>query len=204
MDVNELLPLVLRWIHFLAGITWIGLLYFFNLINVNFQKVLDADTKKKVNPELLLRALFWFRNGAMTTFISGLLIIGWKYFYLGSGFTGQSGLMTTPGGLWISLGGLFGTVMWANVWFVIWPAQKQILGATLGKNPPPDPSVPKRATFASKMNTWLSVPMLFAMGAGGGHLTTFSWPLALIVIAVGFLTAHLFITKAGPAVTTTL
>jgi uncharacterized membrane protein len=204
MDVNELLPLVLRWMHFLAGITWIGLLYFFNLINVNFQKALDADTKKKVNPELLLRALFWFRWGAMFTLLTGLGIIWWKYFYLGSGFSGPSGMMTTPGGLWITVAGSFGIVMWFNVWFIIWPAQKKILGAALGTNPPPDAAIPKRAMFASKMNTWLSVPMLFGMGAGGGHITTFSWPLLLIVVAVGFLTAHLFITMAGPAVKPTV
>src|SRR6202171_1822605 len=105
---------LLRWGHFLAGITWIGLLYFFNLINVNFQKALDPDTKKKVNPELILRTLFWFRNGAMLTLITGWLIVGWKYFYLGSGLTGQSGLMSTPGGQWISFGGLLGLVMWFN------------------------------------------------------------------------------------------
>src|ERR1043166_1078896 len=64
--------IILRWAHFVAGITWIGLLYFFNLVNVPFQKGIDADTKKKVNPDLLGRALWWFRWGAVVTVLAGL------------------------------------------------------------------------------------------------------------------------------------
>src|SRR2546427_2605299 len=71
-DVQTELPkVILRWLHFVAGITWIGLLYFFNLVNVPFQKGLDADTKKKVNPDLLSRALWYFRWGALLTVIAG-------------------------------------------------------------------------------------------------------------------------------------
>ena len=68
---EELIHIVLRWLHFVAGITWIGLLYFFNLVNVPFQKGLDAETKKKVNPDLLSRALWYFRWGAVLTVIAG-------------------------------------------------------------------------------------------------------------------------------------
>ena len=64
--------MILRWSHFVAGITWIGLLYFFNLVNVPFQKGIDADTKKKVNPDLLGRALWYFRWGALITVLAGL------------------------------------------------------------------------------------------------------------------------------------
>src|SRR6201991_2573523 len=71
---GQALPrIILRWLHFVAGITWIGLLYFFNLVNVNFQKGLDADTKKKVNPKLLGRALWYFRWGAVVTVLAGLM-----------------------------------------------------------------------------------------------------------------------------------
>ena len=70
---DELWRILLRWIHFVAGITWIGLLYFFNLVNVPVQKALDADTKKKVNPDLLGRALWWFRWGAVVTVLAGLM-----------------------------------------------------------------------------------------------------------------------------------
>ncbi|HEX8129296.1 MAG TPA: urate hydroxylase PuuD [Pyrinomonadaceae bacterium] len=70
---EALVRVLLRWSHFVAGITWIGLLYFFNLVNVPFQKGLDADTKKKVNPDLLTRALWYFRWGALATVLVGLM-----------------------------------------------------------------------------------------------------------------------------------
>src|ERR1044072_3496340 len=71
-DSTALARIILRWLHFVAGITWIGLLYFFNLVNVPFQKTIDADTKKKVNPDLLGRALWYFRWGALVTVLVGL------------------------------------------------------------------------------------------------------------------------------------
>src|SRR5258705_5166600 len=70
-SADEISHIILRWLHFVAGITWIGLLYFFNLVNVPLQKRLDADTKKKVNPELLLPALWYFRWGAVVTVLAG-------------------------------------------------------------------------------------------------------------------------------------
>ncbi len=72
-DPTSLARIIIRWFHFAAGVTWIGLLYFFNLVNVPVQKGLDADTKKKVNPELLGRALWWFRWGAVVTVLAGLM-----------------------------------------------------------------------------------------------------------------------------------
>jgi len=72
-DGAELARAILRWFHFAAGVTWIGLLYFFNLVNVPVQKGLDAETKKKVNPDLLGRALWWFRWGAVVTVLAGLM-----------------------------------------------------------------------------------------------------------------------------------
>src|SRR5690349_24123980 len=71
-DSTALARIVLRWFHFVAGITWIGMLYFFNLVNVPFQKGIDADTKKKVNPDLLGHALWYFRWGALITVLAGL------------------------------------------------------------------------------------------------------------------------------------
>src|SRR5438270_10561498 len=68
---DEISHITLRWLHFVAGITWIGLLYFFNLVNVQFQKGLDAETKKKVNPDLLSRTLWYFRWGALVTVLVG-------------------------------------------------------------------------------------------------------------------------------------
>src|SRR4029079_15821845 len=150
------------------------------------------------NPPLVLRALYFFRWGAMWTFLFGLALFYLIYIRGGAIKDADGGL--SQRGMWISFGGLLGTIMWFNVWFVIWPAQKKILGAALGKNPAPDAKVGARATFASRMNVWLSVPMLFVMAAGGGHIYSFSWVAVLIVLAVGFLAAHLFIMKFGPSV----
>ena len=82
--MNDVLQALFRWIHLLAGITWIGLLYYFNLINAHFQGALEAEVRKQVVPQLMPRTLWWFRWGAMFTLLSGLLMILWKYFLLGN------------------------------------------------------------------------------------------------------------------------
>ena len=95
-NIAVIVEFLLRWIHFIAGIIWIGHLYFFNFVNSVFAKTLDAETKKKVVPELMPRALFWFRWGAMVTLLSGLAIIIWKMFIISNaGLTGEGGLFTS-------------------------------------------------------------------------------------------------------------
>jgi uncharacterized membrane protein len=187
VDTNDLLQALFRWIHFVAGITWIGMLYFFNLINAHVTNELQPPTRREVVPQLMPRALWWFRWGAMFTFLSGLLLILWKYFLLGSGFTGDSGLFTTDPGLWISMGTLFGTIMWFNVWFIIWPAQQKLIAWTKeGQTPPEQPTTARRALYASRTNTFLSVPMLFGMLAGAGHYPTIGFmPWVVVVIVLG-------------------
>ncbi len=187
MDVNDILQALFRWIHLIAGITWIGLLYFLNLINAHVTAALQPPTRREVVPQLLPRVLFWFRWGAMYTFLSGLLLILWKYFLLGSGFTGDSGLFTTDPGLWITMGALFGTIMWFNVWFIIWPAQQKLITWTKeGQTPPEQPATARRALYASRTNTFLSVPMLFGMLAGAGHYPTIGFmPWVVVVIVLG-------------------
>src|SRR5205814_1090 len=111
---------------------WVGHLYFFNFVNVPLQGVLDDAAKKAVNPKLMPRALWWFRWGAMITFLAGLGLFTMIYMYTpGQGF-GPSSLFMSDGaltsrGIWILLGMGLGTIMWFNVWFVIWPTQKSIL-----------------------------------------------------------------------------
>jgi uncharacterized membrane protein len=151
---------VMRWIHFLAGITWIGLLYFFNLINAAFMKSLDGPTKNIVIPKLMPSALNWFRHGATVTVLAGLIL----YFYLYSkGGTGAIAL---------GIGGLLGIIMMANVHAVIWPNQKKIIAAVsqaaAGGPPPPAEMAQwgKTALMASRINFLLSIPMLLFMGAG--------------------------------------
>lgn len=194
LDINTIALFILRWIHFFAGITWIGLLYFFNLVNVPFAKTLDADSKKKVVPQLMPRALWWFRWSAMVTFVVGVLYIIWKiYIATDAGLYGTGGLFTSTWGQWISFGGLLGTIMWFNVWFIIWPAQKNIIGwVKEGQAPPEMAGTVKRAYLTSRLNTYLSVPMLFAMGAAS-HFPSFSLITAGIVLLVGFAIVWFFI-----------
>ena len=152
--------IVMRWVHFLAGITWIGLLYFFNLINAAFMKTLDGPTKNIVIPKLMPSALNWFRHGATVTVLAGIVL----YFYLYSkGGTGAIAL---------GIGGLLGIIMMANVHAVIWPNQKKIIAAVsqaaAGGPPPPAEMAQwgKTALMASRINFLLSIPMLLFMGAG--------------------------------------
>src|SRR6185295_15167207 len=155
-----------RWLHVIAGITWIGHLYFFNFVNGPLQAMLDDSTKKVVNPQLMPRALFWFRWGAMVTFLAGLVLFTLNYMYtpeIGFGpsllFSGAEGL--TSRGILILLGMLFGTIMWFNVWFIIWPTNKKIL---TGQVPAEAlPAARAKAKLFSRINTFLSGPMLFFM-----------------------------------------
>src|SRR3970040_1430568 len=110
---------LLRWIHFLAGITWIGLLYYFNFVQPPFFAKTDPPVRSGAQQKLLPRALWWFRWGAMITFLSGLIYL--PHYWIGKRGGGD------PGTWVILLGGRLGTVMWANVWFVIWPKQKLVI-----------------------------------------------------------------------------
>ncbi|MCX6102835.1 MAG: urate hydroxylase PuuD [Proteobacteria bacterium] len=171
-DFNSNFLLVLRWSHIMAGITWIGLLYFFNFVNVPFQGVLEKELKPRVNPILLSRALWWFRWAAMVTLVVGLILFVVKY-----GVVGEStGLLRDDDGklsgraAWIMFGMFLGIIMWFNVWFVIWPAQKQILTwMKAGQTPPEMAGLAKRALLFSRTNTYLSGPMLFGMIAPNNY-----------------------------------
>ncbi|MGH9782869.1 MAG: urate hydroxylase PuuD, partial [Terriglobia bacterium] len=182
------LELLFRWLHVLAGIIWIGHLYFFNFVNVPLQAALDDAGKKAVNPKLMPRALWWFRWGAMITFLSGLTLFTMIYMYsAGTGF-GPSGAFLPPGGAitdrawWIMFGMLLATVMWFNVWFIIWPAQRKILG---GKASAEElPVIRRRAYLASRTNTYLSGPMLFGMLAPN-HFGAFDLPVLIVALIVG-------------------
>ncbi len=187
LDASTTTMFILRWIHLFAGITWIGLLYFFNFINIPLGGTMDGETKRKVIPELMPRTLFFFRWGAMFTILSGLAIILIKYFFVGSGFTGESGLMTTAAGKYITIGGLFGLIMWFNVWFIIWPAQQKIIPAIRAGQAPPA-GLGARASKASRMNTYMSLPLLFFMGAGSeGHYPLFNWYTVILATVIGML-----------------
>ncbi len=153
--------LLVRWIHVIAGITWIGHLYFFNFVNVPLQGALDDAGKKAVNPHLMPRALWWFRWGAMITFLAGLTLFVTTYMYEpGNGFVAANSLLLSEGqmtarSVWILFGMLLGTVMWFNVWFVIWPRQKRILaGIATGNKPADFDQLVNVATLASRVISW--------------------------------------------------
>lgn len=215
-NVNDVLQLFLRWAHVVAGVTWIGHLYFFNFVNAHFAKALDGPTKKITVPELMPRALFWFRWGAAWTWITGLLLGGLIYYHskivfedpadptnnpwlwlaivlviLAVGFVVYNAIMKAIknvlvantislllfagaylllervgkfGGrsLYIHAGLILGTMMAANVWMIIWPAQKRIITATKNGTAP-DPIDVAQAGLRSRHNTFMSVPLIFTM-----------------------------------------
>ena len=156
------------WIHVLAGITWIGILYYFNFIQVPALADAAADEggpggagiTKYVAP----RALWWFRWGAAVTWISGVTALHLQGWLVNAITLGMNGSGRT--GVWIGVGAWFGTIMLFNVWALIWPAQKKILGmveATADEIA----KARKVAFVASRTNTLLSIPMLMSMVSMG-------------------------------------
>jgi uncharacterized membrane protein len=192
-----LIGALLRWAHVISGITWIGMLYFFNFVNVPTQGKLDAAAKKAVNPELQPRALWWFRWGAMSTLIFGLTLFWWLYFHSDTVAFGANPTFyedmdahkVSGRALWIMWGMTFGLVMWFNVWFVIWPAQKVILGAAKAGTPPPA-HLPIRAKMFSRTNTFLSGPMLVCMVMAHNY-STFSWTVFVVTTLAAAIVMHL-------------
>jgi len=181
------LEFAVRWTHVFMGIIWIGHLYFFNFVNLQLQGKMDDPTKKLVNPHLMPRALWWFRWGAMATFLSGLILFAQIFMYTPEIGWGSNMILKGAEGLtdrarWIMWGMLFGSVMWFNVWFVIWPAQKKLLGGTAGDAAP---ALRTRAALASRINTYLSAPMLVGM-LGAGHAgMSFSYGALLTAALLG-------------------
>ena len=166
--VHVLVLQILRWTHFFFGIAWIGHLYYFNFVQGAAEKALDGPMKKIVVPNFRGRAMWWFRWGAMLTFLTGLTYIVYQEFIASdrhfSGWLSFDAGGAGPSNAWILFGGLLGTIMWFNVWFVIWPRQKLILGGMAAGTPHPDAAkLAAAAGKASRFNTYVSGPMLFAM-----------------------------------------
>jgi len=242
----EALEAIFRWMHVFAGIIWIGHLYFFNWVNGPLQTKLDGPTKKVVVPELMPRALYWFRWGAAYTWITGVLLLALVYYHgqqvLASGAEWSAGAAIMIAvtflavfiydALWrsglannvraavivsflllsvvvalfvyfghfsyrgtlIHTGALFGTTMAFNVWFRIWPNQQKIIRA-VKNGEAADAGVVKVAGLRSRHNTYMSVPLLWAMI--GQHTTYFAggnlgipsdlyWVFWLLIIIIGW------------------
>ena len=194
----------LRWLHIFFGIVWIGHLYYFNFVQGAFFNETDAATKSNAIQKLVPRALWWFRWGAMFTLVTGLIILTGMYHQNPNTFV-------TARGVLILVGVLFALLMWTNVWFVIWPAQKVVIASAVGvaQGKPADPSAAARgarALVASRTNVLFSFPMLFFMAASS-HLplavTTESFmPLFVFVLLVaGLLELNAVKGKVGPMAT---
>lgn len=190
-----------RWLHILVGITWIGLLYYFNFVQVPAFAQFEAEPHKEQGGKARLiaidkvarKALWWFRWSALSTFVTGILITIVTPSYFGTGF-GKS-----AGGIAISIGMLLGTIMMLNVWGVIWRNQKVVLAnaANVLAGGTPDPnaaSAGRKALMASRQNAVFSVSMLFFMVYKGHALTVGTelggakmgslWLITLVIIAV--------------------
>jgi len=251
METTEILQALFRWIHVVAGIMWIGHLYFFNFVNGPFEGTLDGAAKKTVVPQLRPRALYWFRWGAAWTWVTGVLLVLLVYYHgqqmfppgtpwtagallmvaitflaflvydpiarsvkdnrqmagigfvllaiviLGYLYIGNYGYRATV----IHTGALLGTLMAANVWMRIWPAQKTIISA-IRDGQATDPALVGMAGARSRHNTYMSVPLVWMMIAQ--HTTTFAgtmlwvtWFWLLVAIAVAWAVVVLLYKKGA-------
>jgi uncharacterized membrane protein len=149
-----------RWLHVLSGVMWIGLLWYFNFVQIPNMPNIPDEQKPAIGKVIAPAALFWFRWGAMATIFTGLMVALLNE-YLGSaiflGLTDGVAKHTAIGiGMWL------GIIMWFNVWFVIWPNQKRALGMVEASAEVKAASARKAMLF-SRTNTLLSIPMLYAM-----------------------------------------
>jgi len=171
MEIGNLIDYLFRWMHFFAGITWIGLLYYFNFVQTEYFKE-AGDAKANAIDKLVPRALWWFRWGAMLTLISGLVLAGFIE-TMGVGINYH-----------ITLGMVLGTLMFLNVWLIIWPNQRIVIASNRqvlegGEALPGAAAAQGKAGLASRTNTLFSLPMLFFMGASAHLGGTGRVPLAL-------------------------
>jgi len=154
---------IFRYVHVASGIVWIGLLYYFNLVQVPAFAKMEPAARANAIIHLASRALFFFRYAALSTVVFGIAWIILKEIELED--QGVEGYFATDAGKSISIGGLLGIIMFLNVWGIIWPNQKKIIAATTAGPPAPadQPKWARMALLASRTNVMLSIPMLFFM-----------------------------------------
>jgi uncharacterized membrane protein len=157
-----------RYLHVLSGVMWIGLLWYFNFVQIPSMPKIPDEQKPAIGKVIAPAALFWFRWGAMATIVTGLILAAMNGYIVDAillGFT--DGGNSTP----IGIGMWLGSIMWFNVWFVIWPNQKRALGLVEADADTKKKSARKAMLF-SRTNTLLSIPMLYCMVAAqnGGFM----------------------------------
>ena len=155
-----------RWLHIGAGVMWVGMLYYFNFVQVDALKAAAADnppTGAGITKHIAPRALFWFRYAALATVVMGFMILG--------GRADDALFFKEAAYVPIGIGAWLGLIMFFNVWAIIWPNQKKILGLVSASDE--EKAKARRVAFlASRTNTALSLPMLFFMVASGGIFRT--------------------------------
>jgi uncharacterized membrane protein len=147
----------MRWLHILSGVMWIGLLWYFNFVQTPSMPKIPDEQKPAVSKVIAPTALFWFRWGAMSTLITGALL-AWMSGYLLQALSLQKPFTAIGMGAWLAI------IMWFNVWFIIWPNQKKALGIVT-VTPEEKAAAAKLAGMTSRINTMLSIPMLYCMAA---------------------------------------
>ena len=148
----------MRWLHILSGVMWIGLLWYFNFVQIpTVPKIEPVEHRAAITKFILPNALFWFRYGALATVVTGLLL-AWMRGFLVSALTLQKNDFPIGIGMWLAL------VMAFNVWFIIWPNQKKVMGL-VEANADEKAKAGRLAMLTSRANTMLSLPMLYCMAA---------------------------------------
>lgn len=187
------LDYLFRWGHFLAGITWIGLLYYFNFVQTEYFKEAEADHKSGAIQKLVPRALWWFRWAAMFTFLTGVALLAYRHQAISFDIT---------------VGAMLGTLMFLNVWLIIWPNQKVVIASAEqvaggGEAIPEAAGSLAKAGLASRTNTLFSLPMLFFMGSSAhlpngliGDASTVA--IGIIMLIILLLEGNSIVGKQGP------
>ena len=151
-----------RWLHVLSGVMWIGLLWYFNFVQIPSMPKIPDEQKPAIGKVIAPSALFWFRWGAMATVVTGLILAVMNGYLLGAVTLGLTD--GVPKHTMIGIGMWLGVVMWFNVWVVIWPNQQKALGM-VEASAEEKAAAARQAMLFSRTNTLLSIPMLFAMVA---------------------------------------
>ncbi len=158
-------PFIVRWLHVLSGVMWIGLLYFFNFVQMIAMPGIPDEQKPAVSKHIAPRALFWFRWAALSTLVFGLILAGMNKYIVEAmtlDIVDPAGAFSTFKYTLIGLGMWMGIIMAFNVWMIIWPNQKKALGM-VEATPDEKKKAARTAMLFSRTNTVLSVPMLFCM-----------------------------------------
>ncbi len=153
-----------RWLHVLSGVMWIGILWYFNFVQIPNMPNIPDEQKPAIGKVIAPAALFWFRWGAMATLITGLILAMLNKYLLYALPLGLIGEGAAPGHIIIGIGMWLGIIMWFNVWIIIWPAQQKALGMVEADDATKAASA-RTAMLFSRTNTLLSIPMLFCMVA---------------------------------------